>query len=50
MAHQLKDKAEAVYQRGDLFEKRRLLMLDWARYCSTAKRGGKVTPIRKAVA
>jgi integrase len=32
MAHQLKDKAEAAYQRGDLFEKRRRLMADWAAF------------------
>lgn len=29
MAHQLKDKAEAAYARGTLFEKRRALMADW---------------------
>lgn len=32
LAHQLKDKAEAAYQRGDLFEKRRRLMDDWAAF------------------
>lgn len=32
MAHQLKDKAEAAYQRGDLFEKRRRLMDDWSAF------------------
>lgn len=32
MAHRLKDKAEAAYQRGDLFEKRRRLMGDWAAF------------------
>lgn len=32
LAHQLKDKAEAAYQRGTLFEKRRGLMGDWAVY------------------
>jgi integrase len=32
MAHQLKDKAEAAYQRGDLFEKRRRLMDEWAAF------------------
>lgn len=30
LAHQLKDKAEAAYARGDLFTKRRKLMDDWA--------------------
>ncbi len=35
LAHQLKDKAEAAYQRGTLFEKRRQLMADWCRYIET---------------
>ncbi len=35
LAHQLKDKAEAAYQRGTLFEKRRALMDDWATYIET---------------
>ena len=33
LAHKLKDKAEAAYQRGDLIEKRRILMQVWASYC-----------------
>jgi integrase len=32
LAHGLKDKAEAAYARGDLFEKRRQLMHDWSEY------------------
>jgi integrase len=32
LAHRLKDKAEAAYARGDLFQKRRKLMTDWAAY------------------
>lgn len=32
LSHQLKDKAEAAYQRGDLLEKRRRLMTDWGSY------------------
>ena len=32
LAHQLKDKAEAAYARGDLFEKRRNLMSSWAEW------------------
>lgn len=35
LAHQLKDKAEAAYARGTLFDKRRRLMDDWAKYCGT---------------
>jgi integrase len=33
LAHQLKDKAEAAYQRGDLLAKRARLMADWGKYC-----------------
>ena len=32
LAHALKDKTEAAYQRGDLLGKRRRLMSNWARY------------------
>jgi len=35
LAHQLKDKAEAAYARGTLFERRRILMDDWAKHCET---------------
>ena len=34
LAHVVGDRVEAAYRRGDLFEKRRRLMGDWARYCS----------------
>jgi hypothetical protein len=34
LAHTLGDKVEAAYRRGDLFEKRRRLMEDWASYCA----------------
>jgi len=33
LAHTLRDKTEAAYRRGDLFEKRKLLMNDWGSYC-----------------
>lgn len=33
LAHGLKDKTEAAYQRGDLMEKRRELMHAWSVYC-----------------
>lgn len=36
LAHTIGNKAEAAYRRGDLFEKRRLLMDDWAEYCAIA--------------
>ena len=35
LAHALGNAVEAAYRRGDLFEKRRRLMEDWARYCGT---------------
>lgn len=33
LSHAIGDKVEAAYRRGDLFEKRRQLMQDWAGYC-----------------
>jgi integrase len=42
LAHTISDAVEAAYRRGDLFDKRRRLMNDWAKYCNTvAKKGGK---------
>jgi integrase len=35
LAHKLRDKAEAAYARGDLFQKRRKLMQDWADYLAS---------------
>lgn len=46
LAHQLRDRAEAAYARGTLFDKRRRLMADWARFCSIISTAGTVTPIR----
>ena len=48
MAHQLADKAEAAYQRGTLFDKRRRLMAAWSSFCSTVASVGTVTAIRGA--
>ncbi len=45
LAHAITDKVEAAYRRGDLFEKRRQLMLDWAKYCDNPK--GEVVPIAR---
>lgn len=36
LAHLVGDKVEAAYRRGDLLEKRRRLMEEWARYCGRA--------------
>lgn len=47
LAHQLKDKAEAAYARGTLFDKRRKLMEAWAKHCAKPKQAAAtVTPIR----
>jgi integrase len=37
LAHAVGDKVEAAYRRGDLFEKRRRLMSEWATFCYTPK-------------
>jgi integrase len=48
LAHTVSDKVEAAYRRGDLFEKRRRLMDDWCRHCTTprAERGEVVVALR----
>jgi integrase len=45
LAHVVGDKVEAVYRRGDLFDKRRRLMADWARFATAnpATSGGVVS-------
>ena len=47
LAHRIEDRVEAAYRRGDLFEKRRRLMDEWAKYCGTVRTAGKVVPIRR---
>ena len=42
LAHVVQNKVEAAYARSDLFERRRLLMNDWAAYLG-AERGQVVT-------
>jgi integrase len=46
LAHTIANKVEAAYRRGDLFEKRRHLMQEWARYCQAPAPEGAVIPIR----
>jgi integrase len=45
LAHALRDKTEAAYQRGDLLEKRRKLMAAWAEYANRSQLTGKVLEI-----
>ena len=48
LAHVNPNKTETAYQRGDLFEKRRLLMNDWSNYCYRVTYTGDVVPIRQS--
>jgi len=49
LAHTVKDKTEAAYQRSDMFEKRRKLMDSWTDYCLKEQTEADVVPINKAV-
>lgn len=45
LAHKVRDKTEAAYRRGNLLEKRRKLMDDWAEHCTTPpKKEGLAAP------
>jgi integrase len=49
LAHVIGNKVEQAYRRGDLFEKRRRLMQQWATFCGTMparERPGNVTALR----
>jgi integrase len=48
LAHIVSDKVEAAYRRGDMREKRRRLMADWAIYCESPPAATKVNvlPLR----
>ena len=49
LAHTISNAVERAYRRGDLFEKRRRLMAQWAQYCARpAPIGATVTPIGRA--
>lgn len=48
LAHAIGNAVEAAYRRGDLFEKRKRLMADWASYCAANVRPkAEVVPIRR---
>lgn len=51
LAHTVSDKVEAAYRRGDMFDKRRRLMDEWAIFCRNPSMDshGKVTPIRETL-
>ncbi|BBC00210.1 tyrosine-type recombinase/integrase [Bradyrhizobium elkanii] len=50
LSHAVDDKVERAYRRGNMLEKRRRMMQDWANYCSSAPVpvAATVLPIRSA--
>lgn len=46
LAHTIGNKVEAAYRRGDLLEKRTLLMKQWAKFCNTSKKHSDVIPFK----
>ncbi len=49
LAHVVRDKTEAAYQRGNMLDRRRKLMEAWAKFCtSSAASTGEIVAIRKA--
>jgi integrase len=49
LAHTIGGKVEQAYLRGDMFDKRRRLMQQWATFCTTAPAQGNVTPLRRKI-
>lgn len=46
LAHAIGSKVEAAYRRGDMFERRRKLMENWARFLAAPISAGAVIPMR----
>jgi integrase len=47
LAHTIENKSEAAYRRGDLLEKRRAMMADWAAFLSHPEAPAKVVPLNR---
>jgi integrase len=45
LAHSIDSKVEAAYRRGELFEKRRKLMEDWAAFCARVVSGENIATL-----
>ena len=45
LAHAISDKVEAAYRRGDLMEKRRRMMAEWATFCTIPRPAGEVVAL-----
>ena len=48
LAHLVGNKTQRTYQRDDLLEKRRLLMEQWAKFCTLPAPAGEVVPFTPA--
>ena len=48
LAHTVRNEVEAAYARTDHFEKRRVLMGNWAAFCTASDAKGRVVPIKGA--
>ena len=49
LAHTIGDKVEAAYRRGDMLEKRRRMLEEWAAFCAKPEpKKGEVIPMHKA--
>ena len=46
LGHRIKSGVEAAYRRGDLFERRKHLMLDWENYCNGGAESSEVVRLR----
>jgi integrase len=46
LAHAIGDKVEAAYRRGDLFEKRRLMMDEWAQFLARVEKPAQVIALQ----
>jgi hypothetical protein len=44
LAHVIENKVEAAYRRGDLFEKRRNMMEEWAQWCTLSQAKAEASP------
>ena len=48
LAHAIANKVEAAYRRGDMFEKRALMMADWAQFLARVEQPGQVLAFKAA--
>lgn len=48
LAHAVGSKVEAAYRRGDMFERRRRIMAEWAKFCGAPSDQRKVLTFRKS--